>query len=56
MNSILYIIVFLCFNGMVAQEIRKTMKDLPDTGQNTSYTNVPGEDADYVINPPSYTD
>lgn len=56
MNSILYIIVFLCFNGMVAQEIRKSMKDLPDTGQNTSYTNVPGEDADYVINPPSYTD
>ncbi|MCP4757079.1 MAG: DUF1566 domain-containing protein [Proteobacteria bacterium] len=28
---------------------------LPDTGQTTSYTNTFGEDADYTINPPSYT-
>jgi hypothetical protein len=29
---------------------------LPDTGQTISYTTTPGEDADYTINPPSYTD
>ncbi len=32
------------------------MQDLPDTGQTTSYTSTFGEDADYTINPPSYTD
>jgi formylglycine-generating enzyme required for sulfatase activity len=29
---------------------------LPDTGQTGSYTSTPGEDSDYLINPPSYTD
>ncbi len=29
---------------------------IPDTGQTTSYTGTPGEDSDYTINPPSYTD
>jgi hypothetical protein len=29
---------------------------LPDTGQTTSYTSIPGEDADYTFNPPSYND
>ncbi len=29
---------------------------LPDTGQTQSYTNTFGEDHDYLINPPSYTD
>ena len=29
---------------------------LPDTGQTQSYTNTFGEDSDYTINPPSYTD
>lgn len=56
MNIILYIVIFLSFNGIYGQEIRKTIKDLPDTGQNTGYTTVPGEDADYSIHPPSYTD
>jgi len=28
---------------------------VPDTGQTTSYTSTFGEDADYTINPPSYT-
>ena len=30
--------------------------NLPDTGQTTSYTDTWGEDSDYTINPPSYTD
>jgi hypothetical protein len=29
---------------------------LPDTGQSASYTTTEGEDADFTINPPSYTD
>ncbi len=29
---------------------------MPDTGQTTSYTSTFGEDHDYTINPPSYTD
>jgi hypothetical protein len=29
---------------------------LPDTGQTTSFTSTEGEDADFNINPPSYTD
>ena len=29
---------------------------LPDTGQNTHYTTTPGEDADFIINPPTFTD
>ncbi|MCD6359901.1 MAG: DUF1566 domain-containing protein, partial [Armatimonadetes bacterium] len=33
-----------------------TMLKLPDTGQTQSYTDVFGEDSDYTINSPSYTD
>lgn len=33
-----------------------SMLTLPDTGQTTSYTTTPGEDSDYAINTPSYTD
>src|SRR3990172_4181507 len=33
-----------------------TMLKLPDTGQTTSYTTTYGEDHDYTINPPFYTD
>jgi len=29
---------------------------LPDTGETTDYTSTPGEDADFIINPPSLTD
>ena len=29
---------------------------LPDTGQSTGYTATPGEDADFIINPLSFTD
>ena len=34
---------------------KKTMKRLPDTGQNTSYTGTFGEDNDYNFNIPSFT-
>ena len=42
------------FHFTLAQSVLKSMKRLPDTGQTTSYTNSPGEDADYNINPPFY--
>jgi len=29
---------------------------LPDSGQTSSYTSTAGEDADFILNPPSYTD
>jgi hypothetical protein len=41
-------------NNSVTDDV--THSRLPDTGQTTSYTSTQGEDADYTINPPSYTD
>jgi hypothetical protein len=38
-----------------AQRYNKTIARLPDTGQTTSYTPTFGEDNDYTINSPSYT-
>jgi len=44
---------FLSTFQLKAQFI-KTFKKLPDTGQNSSYTNTFGEDHDYQINPPGF--
>ena len=38
----------------IIREIRQ-LGLIPDTGQTTSYTSTFGEDHDYLINPPSYT-
>lgn len=35
-------------------QVLKTMKKLPDSGQNTSYTNTFGEDNDYQLNAPGF--
>lgn len=56
MRIFYFVILALHISGLYAQEVRKTINELPNTGQNTGYTNVPGEDADYSINPPNYTD
>ena len=40
--------------GTVSLEIKDGR--LPDTGQTSSYTAIFGEDSDYTIKPPSYTD
>jgi formylglycine-generating enzyme required for sulfatase activity len=50
----LVIIVGICFHQLNAQKIIPAK--LPDTGQTNSYTTTKGEDADCIINPPSYTD
>ena len=49
---------FILFSVLVlnAQAQKLLPFKLPDTGQTTSYTTTKGEDADYVINPLSFTD
>ena len=41
------------YSGVVAQQMFPFR--LPDTGQTTTYTTTSGEDADFIINPPSFT-
>lgn len=49
------IIFILITTFSFAQSVTKTMNLLPDTGQNISYTTTFGEDNDYTINAPSFT-
>jgi hypothetical protein len=49
-------ILFLNTTLFFSQSVLKTMKRLPDTGQNTSYTGTFGEDNDYSINTPFFID
>jgi len=42
--------------GEIEMERIYIMLKLPNTGQTQSYTDTFGEDSDYTINPPSYTD
>ena len=49
------IIFILVTTFSFAQSVTKTINFLPDTGQTTSYTTTFGEDNDYSINPPSFT-
>lgn len=43
----------LCLH-LKAQPFYKTMLKLPDTGQQTDFTNTFGEDADFTFNPPGF--
>jgi len=47
------LLVILSIQGVLAQKLLPFK--LPDTGQNVSYTATAGEDADYVLNPMSFT-
>ncbi len=49
------ILFLLIYTFSFAQSVTKTMNLLPDTGQNISYTATFGEDNDYLINVPAYT-
>ena len=51
---VLVLLIGLIFCQSQAQKLRPF--NLPETGQTTSYTSTQGEDADYIINPLSYTD
>jgi len=56
MERKLIIIVFLLF-GFLQVEAQKLLPfKLPDSGQTEKYTTISGEDADFIINPPSFTD
>ncbi|MEC4048265.1 DUF1566 domain-containing protein [Flavobacterium sp. SUN046] len=48
---------FLCVmvGNTFSQSVPKTIQLLPDTGMTTSYTTTFGEDNDYTINAPSFT-
>ena len=48
---------FIIINSTLffGQSVTKTIQLLPDTGQTSSYTASFGEDQDYLINTPSYT-
>jgi len=50
-SCILFLLILS--NQLIAQTY-KTFKKLPDTGQNTSYTNTFGEDNDYQLNVPGF--
>ena len=41
--------------GLLQAQAPWTMLRLPDTGQTARYTQTPGEDSSYSINPPSFT-
>ena len=52
-HSIVFIILFSI--SIYSQSVSKSILLLPDTGQTTSYTTTFGEDNDYSINLPSYS-
>jgi hypothetical protein len=54
--SILIIILCSCKRSNSVEPDSVLTSKLPDTGQTTSYTTTPGEDSDFTINTPSYTD
>lgn len=54
MYKIIAVIVFAFFT-LRAQAQKLLPFKMPDTGQNVSYTATTGEDADYVLNPMSFT-
>ncbi|MFA5924664.1 MAG: DUF1566 domain-containing protein [Methylococcaceae bacterium] len=46
----------ICVGGTTGKTACVHITRLPDTGQTGNYTATFGEDSDYTINPPSYTD
>lgn len=54
-KKIVVLILLILSVEINAQSFQKTMKRLPDTGQNTSYTSIFGEDSDYLLNTPFFT-
>ncbi|MEI8047316.1 MAG: DUF1566 domain-containing protein [Bacteroidota bacterium] len=47
-------VIVLSFIQLQAQKLRQFT--LPESGQTTGFTATPGEDADFIINPQSFTD
>lgn len=47
-------ILALFWSLLAHAQTLKTMRRLPDTGQTQSFTNTPGEDSDWLLNPPFF--
>ncbi len=56
MNIRKKIILTCTMSFLVLFSLKAQLRDLPDTGQTTGYTGTYGEDADYLLNPPDFTD
>lgn len=56
LNARIFLLVILGISVLVTQAQKLLPFRLPDTGQIQDYTSTPGEDADYIINPQSFTD
>mgnify|MGYP003351957826 CR=1 FL=1 len=54
MKKLSLIFIAFGYSFCFAQPVPKTMKHLPDSGQNTIYSSTYGEDACYSIFPPAY--
>lgn len=54
-KRLLFGIIIINSTLLFGQSISKTIQLLPDTGQTQSYTTTFGEDQDYLINTPSFT-
>ena len=54
-KKLLFGFLFLNSTLFFGQNVSKTIQLLPDTGQTSSYTTTFGEDHDYSINTPSFT-
>lgn len=50
-----FLLTLVSIQFTFSQSVKKTMKRLPDTGQNGDYTPTLGEDADYNFNTPFYS-
>ncbi len=56
MNNRKKIILTGIMSFLVLFSLKAQLRDLPDTGQTQDYTSTFGEDSDYLLNPPDFTD
>lgn len=54
-KSLILVVIIIHSTLFFGQSVSKTIQLLPDTGQTQSYTTTFGEDQDYLINTPSFT-
>lgn len=54
-KTLILVVIIINSTLFFGQSVSKTIQFLPDTGQTQSYTTTFGEDQDYLINMPSFT-
>jgi Protein of unknown function (DUF1566) len=55
LKNILSSLIIALFTAATHAQIPKTLRLLPDTGQTQDFTTTQGEDSDFTINPPFFT-